>query len=281
MTREGSRLTRRLAELKAKGRKALCMYVTASDPDLQTSVDILLALVAGGVDVIELGYPFCDPILDGAVISQANQRALAAGGSFSATLDIVRRFRIHEPDTPIVLMGYSGPLFAAGIGHVVEQARRAGADGFIVADCPPREAKRDLLPALDRASMHFIPLWVQGSKAEDLHLAHSGMGGFLYCVPQAGPTGGSGASIHVAADAVAQCRDISSLPVGVGFGIKTHAAAAAIAEHADLVIVGTAVIDAIHQALSNKALNAYEAMQSIVDFCAGFRRAIDEPAVRL
>lgn len=271
-----SRLSKCLRDIKSQNRKALCMYVTAADPDAATSISILHALVAGRVDVIELGYPFCDPILDGPVIRRANQRALANGGSFLQTLDIVRAFRKTNQYTPIILMGYANPFFARGSDISISMSKEAGVDGFIIADCPPREAERDILKEIAGQNMHYIPLWVRGTSIGDLGLHHPGVGGFVYCVPQAGPTGGTAAPIDVAATAIRECRKVCGLPLGVGFGIKTPATAAALAQHADMVIVGTALIDYFDGLRhGNAAQEGIRELDALVEYCASFARAIN------
>ncbi len=271
-----SRLTECLRVIRSKNRKALCMYVTAADPDVKTSISILHALVAGGVDVIELGYPFCDPILDGPVIRRANQRALASGGSFIQTLEIVREFRRSNQRTPIILMGYANPIFCRGVTRSIEMSKQAGVDGFIIADCPAREAERDFLRAIAAYDLHYIPLLVRETTTGDLGLHNPGVGGFVYCVPQSGPTGGAAAPIDVAAAAIRQCRAVCDLPLGVGFGIKTPEIAAVLARYADLIIVGTAVIDYFDILFNQKAGRASaENMDALVNYCSGFSQAIN------
>ncbi|WP_157218340.1 tryptophan synthase subunit alpha [Flavisphingomonas formosensis] len=266
------RLTRRFVERRQQGRAALIFYLAAGDPSIALAADMLHAVVAGGADIIELGYPFCDPILDGPVIRLANRRALDAGGSLDATLAIVRRFRARDADTPIVLMGYANPLLSRD-GAVFAYIADAGADALIIPDLPLREAAA-LLPAIAAAGLALVPL-VSPDGMTDANLAASpGVGGFSYCVAQAGPTGGAAPDTGQVRAAVAMCRALSDRPVAVGFGIKTPALAAEIAAVADGVIVGSALVDRI-RAMGDEDVDAAALFAAIADFCRTFRTAID------
>ena len=171
-------------------------------------------------------------------------------------------------------MGYANPLLAHGIRETVDMSKARGADGLIVGDWPPREAARALLPALAKAQMSFVPLWIAPLAVDALRLDAPSVGGFLYCIPQAGPNGGPPTPIAAAAAAVARCRAFCNLPIAVGFGIKTAEAAAAIARHADIVVVGTALIDHINLSLG-KTSNLAAALGDVTGFCSQFRHAID------
>lgn len=272
MTRITARLATRFAARRAQGRPALIFYVTAADPTPALTPRLLHALVAGGADVIELGYPFCDPILDGPVIRQANRRSLDAGGSFDATLAIVRSFRRDDPDTPIVLMGYANPVLSRGAA-LFAQIAAAGADGLIIPDLPLREAAA-VLPAIDAAGLSLVPLVPPSGMVDADLLARPGIGGFLYAIAQAGPTGGAVPDADTVRANVAHCRSLADLPVAVGFGIKTPAIAAVLKPHADALIVGSALIEAIDAARSEGAdEDALLAMVTV--FAASFRKALD------
>lgn len=267
-----NRITASFAARHAAGRTALVFYLTAGDPSIPLSVDLLHALVAGGADLIELGYPFCDPILDGPVIRLANRRALDAGGSLDATLDIVRRFRERDAATPIILMGYANPVMSRGAAIFGIMAM-AGADGMIVPDLPLREVVA-LLPAIAAADLLYIPLVPPDELADVPLLSEPGIGGFTYCIAQAGPTGGAEPAADRVAKVVARCREIVDRPVGVGFGIRTPASAALIADHADAVIVGSVLVDLVWS-LAAAGETRESLLAEVTAFAARFRQAID------
>lgn len=267
------RLAERFSALRAAKRTALIFYVTAGDPTLEISAPLLHALVEGGADVIELGYPFCDPILDGPVIRQANRRSLNGGGSFNATLSIVSQFRARDVDTPIVLMGYANPVISRGSSLYGDMAE-AGADALIIPDMPMREAMA-ILPLLNEAGLSLIPLVPPQGLVDQQILASRGIGGFIYCIALAGPTGGAPAVQGAVEDAVVKCRALSDLPVAVGFGIKTPDLAADLAPYADAVIVGSALVDRIYD-FAMRDSPTEEFLANIVEFCQSFRRAIDD-----
>lgn len=230
--------------LKAEGRKALVTFAVADDPDREESLAALHAFVASGIDLIELGYPFSDPILDGATIQRANRRALEGGGNLAAALDLVAAFRQTDTTTPIILMGYSNPLVAMGYEAFASRAAAAGVDGIIAADMPLREAD-DLLAQLDKNGLVMVALSAPTLDAADFS-ARPGVGGFLYCIPVVGSTGGPSASIETISGAVERLRPLTKLPVLVGFGIKTPQAAAQTAAVADGAIVASALIEEVH-----------------------------------
>jgi tryptophan synthase alpha chain len=271
MSSSSSRLARRFALRAAEGRTALIFYIVAGDPAVALSPRLLHALVEGGADAIELGYPFADAILDGPVIRRANRRALDAGSSLDATLDIVRRFREGDQDTPLILMGYANPVLSREAGGFVGLGE-AGADGLILPDLPPREAVA-YLPAMRSAGLVQIPLLPAGTVADPALLRTEGFGGFLYVIPQAGPTGGATAGGDAVRQAVERGRTLSDLPVGVGFGIKTPDIARDFARHADAVIVGSALVDFIDARAATST--PQELAAEVRGFCETFRRAID------
>lgn len=270
--RSSGRIERRVALRKAEGRALLIFYITAGDPTIEASVNVMHALVHGGTDLIELGYPFCDPILDGPVIRLANRRALDAGGSLDQSLAIVRQFRERDGDTPIVLMGYANPILSRG-SEVFDLIAEAGVDGLIIPDLPLREARSELAD-IAAAGLRLVPL-VPPTDAADLDLLSlDGIGGFLYCINQAGPTGSAPTGEIAITDHVASCRRLSTLPVGVGFGIKTPESAARIAAEADAVIIGSALVECLATVAEQGAGVDAIASEALAT-AASFRRAID------
>jgi tryptophan synthase alpha chain len=242
------RIDARFAALKAEGRAAFVAYVMAGDPDADTALEILKGLPAAGADIIELGFPFSDPMAEGPPIQRAALRALKAGMTLKGTLALVRRFREQDQATPIVLMGYLNPILSRGYARFAVEAAEAGVDGLIVVDCPPEEAA-PLVAALDQAQVALIRLATPTSDDARLQVIVQGVSGFVYYVSVAGVTGVKEADADVVAPAVARVRKASGLPVAVGFGIKTEARAAAVARVADAVVVGSALVDEVAAAL--------------------------------
>lgn len=262
-----------LGGLRRRGRKGLIVYLTAGDPDLAVTPALLHALVAGGADIIELGFPHHAPALDGPVIRAANTRAIAAGSDVAATLAVLRRFRQADMTTPVVLMGYAAPIVAMGTTGFAAAAATAGADGVLVPDLALRLAGETLLPALAAEGLLAIPLMAPARGAADVFGA-AGQGGFVYCVPVAGPTGGPPPPLGIVAEQVARCRALTDLPVAVGFGIDTPATAAAIAGVADAVVVATVIVAAV-QAWFAAGEPADAVCRRLTALVAEFRRAID------
>ncbi len=246
------RLSARFAACAAQGRAALVTFVTAGDPDLATSAGILAALPAAGADIIELGMPFTDPMADGPAIQRGNLRSLGAGTTLNALLGLVRDFRAHDDATPIVLMGYFNPILAFGPERFAAEARAAGIDGCIVVDLPPEEAA-ELAPALGAHGLHLVRLATPTTNAARLPAVLDGASGFLYYVAVAGVTGANSAAAADIAAAVARLKAATPLPVAVGFGVRTPEQAAAVAAHADAVVVGSAIVDAIGAAADARA----------------------------
>jgi tryptophan synthase alpha chain len=242
-----NRLPARFAALKAEDRAAFIAYMMASDPDLETSFEILKGLPAAGADIIELGFPFSDPMAEGPPIQRASQRALQAGGSLTRTLDLVRRFRQGDGATPIVLMGYLNPLLSFGYERFAKEARSAGVDGLIVVDCPPEEAD-PLADALDAVGISLIRLATPTTDDKRLPAVVRRTSGFVYYVSVAGVTGVKEADASGVAPAVERVRRAAGLPVAVGFGIKTPQRAAEVARIADAAVVGSALVEEIAQA---------------------------------
>ena len=248
------RIEARFAKLKGEGRAGFIAYVMAGDPDRATALAILKGLPAAGADLIELGFPFSDPMAEGPPIQRAAQRALAAGMTLRGTLALAREFRVGDGDTPIILMGYLNPLLSYGLEAFAQDAAAAGVDGLIVVDCPPEEAD-PLLDALDAAQIALIRLATPTSDDKRLEVVVRRTSGFVYYVSVAGVTGVKEADADAVAPAVARVRKASGLPVAVGFGVKTPERAAAVARVADAVVVGSALVDQVAEATSPSTNN--------------------------
>jgi len=243
-----SRIEARFAALKAEGRAAFVAYVMAGDPDADAAAKILQGLPAAGADLIELGFPFSDPMAEGPPIQRAAQRALAKGMTLAGTLDLVRGFRTGDQTTPLILMGYTNPLVTWGFEAFARDAAEAGVDGLIVVDCPPEEAG-PLADALDAVQVSLIRLATPTSDDERLKTIVRRTSGFVYYISVAGVTGVKEADAAVVAPHVERVRRASGLPVAVGFGIKTPEQAAAIARVADAAVVGSVLVDEIAKAV--------------------------------
>ena len=243
-----SRIDARFAALKAEGRAAFVPYVMAGDPDRATAQAILDGLPGAGADLIEIGFPFSDPMAEGPPIQRAAQRALAKGMTLKGTLELIGGFRAGDQTTPIVLMGYMNPLVTWGFEAFARDAAAAGVDGLIVVDCPPEEAG-PLADALDAAGVSLIRLATPTTDDARLQVVLSRTSGFVYYVSVAGVTGVKEADAAVVAPNVERVRRASGLPVAVGFGIRTPEQAAAIARVADAAVVGSALVDEIAKAV--------------------------------
>ncbi|MDB5446621.1 MAG: trpA [Phenylobacterium sp.] len=243
-----ARIDARFAQLREEGRAAFVAYVMAGDPDAATSLQILKGLPAAGADLIELGFPFSDPMAEGPPIQRAAQRALAGGMKLKGVLALARAFRDSDPTTPVILMGYLNPLVTWGFEAFAQAAAEAGVDGIIVVDCPPEEAE-PLADALDAARVSLIRLATPTSDDARLATVVKRTSGFVYYVSVAGVTGVKEADEHSVAPAVARVRKASGLPVAVGFGIRTPERAAAIARVADAAVVGSALVEEVAQGL--------------------------------
>ena len=251
-----ARIDARFAALKAQDRAAFVTYVMAGDPDYATSLEILKGLPAAGADIIEVGFPFSDPMAEGPPIQRAALRALDKGMTLAKTLELVAEFRKGDQTTPIIMMGYANPLVRWGYGAFARDAAAAGVDGLIAVDIPPEEAD-PLADALDAADMSLIRLATPTSDDERLKIVVRRTSGFVYYVSVAGVTGVKEAEADVVAPHVVRVRAASGLPVSVGFGIKTPERAAAIAKVADGVVVGSALVDEVAAAIAvNESVTA-------------------------
>jgi tryptophan synthase alpha chain len=238
------RISEKFASLARANRAALITYIMASDPDHETCFEILHALPAAGADIIELGFPFSDPMADGPSIQKAAQRALKAGGSLRQTLELARRFRETNADTPLILMGYSNPIESMGYEAFARGMHESGADGAIVVDLPPEE-DAPLRAAFAPHGLSIIRLATPTTDDKRLTNVLDGASGFLYYVSVAGVTGANVATARAIESAVSRLKRVTALPIAVGFGVREPDAAAAIAKHADAVVVGSAFVDEI------------------------------------
>ena len=243
-----SRIAERFAALAAEDRGAFIPYVMAGDPDRATALKIMRGLPGAGADLIELGFPFSDPMAEGPPIQRAAQRALAGGMTLRGVLDLAAEFRTFDRTTPLILMGYANPLVGWGYEAFARDAAAAGVDGLIVVDIPPEEA--DLLAdALDAAGVCLIRLATPTSDDARLATVVRRTSGFVYYVSVAGVTGVKEADADAVAPAVKRVRAASGLPVAVGFGIRTPERAASIARVADAAVVGSALVDEVAEAV--------------------------------
>jgi tryptophan synthase alpha chain len=230
--------------LRQEGRKAFVAYIMAGDPDEETSLAVLKGLPAAGVDLIELGIPFTDPMADGPTIQLAGQRALAAGQTLQKTLAMVRAFREADRTTPIVFMGYYNPIYSRGVGRFLEEAKEAGVDGLIIVDLPPEEDDELCIPA-QAMGLNFIRLATPTTDDRRLPKVLQNTSGFVYYVSITGITGAGAADAAAVGPEVARIKAGTPLPVCVGFGIRTPEAAAGIAAVADGAVVGSAIVERI------------------------------------
>ena len=265
MSRKHGRIKRRFAALADKGRAGLVTFITAGDPDPDISAAILRGLPGAGADIIELGMPFTDPMADGPAIQESSQRALAAGQTMRRTLAMVRDFRTHDDDTPIVLMGYYNPIHIYGVDSFAEDAANAGVDGLIIVDVPPEEDPELREPAA-RAGIDFIRLTTPTSDDERLPVLMRAASGFVYYVSITGVTGTRSAETSSVADAVTRIRKYTDLPLAIGFGIKTPEQAADIARVADAVVIGSAIVGRIASAVPGGAGSSKDSVQSVLQF---------------
>ncbi len=265
-----NRIDRRFQALRRSGRKALIPYITAGDPHPDVTVPMLHALVAAGADLIELGVPFSDPMADGPIIQKACERALAQGMSLRGVLELVREFRRADNETPLVLMGYLNPIERMGHETFAIAARDAGVDGVLTVDLPPEEAA-ELAELLKAAGIAPIFLLAPTSSTQRIRQAAQLARGYLYYVSLKGVTGSAALDVAEVADKLATIRTCTELPLGVGFGIKDPPTAAAIAEIADAVVVGSALV----VKMGERAAEPERMRQEVVALVAAIRQAMD------
>jgi tryptophan synthase alpha chain len=243
-----TRIDKRFEELKRQGRAGLVAFITAGDPDHETSLKILKGLPPAGADIIELGMPFSDPMADGPAIQASSQRALKAGQTMVKTLGMVKAFRRHDDATPIVLMGYYNPIYVYGVNRFLKDTVAAGVDGLIVVDMPPEE-DAELRPPARNAGLNFICLATPTTEAKRLPAILANASGFVYYVSIAGITGTAAPNLSEVAAHVGRIKAKTELPIAVGFGVKAKEQVSAIAKLAEGVVVGTALVTAIAQSL--------------------------------
>jgi tryptophan synthase alpha chain len=243
-----TRIDTRFAALKKEGRAALVTFYMGGDPDPETSLKVIKALPKAGADLIEIGMAFTDPMADGPTIQAAGLRALSKGITLEKTLHLVREFRKDDNETPIILMGYFNPIFIYGVEKFLVDAKSSGVDGLIVVDCPPEEDDELCKPAL-KAGLNFIRLATPTTDEKRLPKVLQNTSGFVYYVSIAGITGAARPDPQKVAASVARIKSHTTLPVAVGFGVRTAEDAAEIAKTANGVVVGSALVEAVRQSL--------------------------------
>lgn len=263
-----SRIEQVFKHLKQQGRPGLIPFITAGDPDLETGVRLVKTLADAGADVVELGFPFSDPMADGPTIQASSERALAAGASLAGVLQMVAEVR-KDCQIPIVLMGYFNPVYRYGVERFAVDAAAAGVDGLLLVDLPPEESD-EILPALKTAGIDMITLLAPTTPPERMkRLAELGSG-YLYYVSMTGVTGSKKLDPEEIRQAVTEVCALSSLPVGVGFGITTPEDAATVGNYADAVVVGSALVKVIEEYGQDPRLQ-----QQVHDFVSALRRGLD------
>jgi tryptophan synthase alpha chain len=268
-----SRIAARFAELKKQNRAAFVPFITAGDPNLETSLAILERLPGAGADVIELGVPFSDPMADGPAVQASSLRALEAGMTLHKTLELVRKFRKADQKTPIVLMGYYNPVHAYGTAKFAKDAAAAGVDGLITVDLPPEEDEVLRMPA-NAQGVDIVRLATPTTDAARLNVILNGASGYLYYVSVAGVTGTKSFDETSVRDAIAKIRAASDIPATVGFGIKTPEQAAQIARFADGAVVGSAIVSRIADLAATEKPDVI--VKDVVNFCKALADSVHE-----
>ena len=276
-----TRIDRRFAALKQEGRAGLVTFITAGDPDYDTSLALLKALPAAGADIIELGMPFSDPMADGPAIQASSQRALKAGQTMKKTLAMVKAFREQDKATPVVLMGYYNPLYVYPVASFLKDAAMAGVDGLIVVDLPPEEDE-ELRPAAREAGLNFIRLATPTTDVRRLPTVLANSSGFVYYVSIAGITGTVAPDATKVGAHVARIKAQTGLPIAVGFGVRTKEQVKSLARMADAVVVGSALVSALAQSLdqAGKATKATASgvLSLVEQLASGLRETADANA---
>ena len=272
-----SRIDKRFAALKRDARVGLVTFITAGDPDYETSLAVLKGLPEAGADIIELGMPFSDPMADGPAIQASSQRALKAGQTMEKTLAMVRAFRAEDQATPIVLMGYYNPIYVYSAARFVADAADAGVDGLIVVDMPPEE-DAELSPAAKAAGLDFIRLATPTTDARRLPAVLANSSGFVYYVSIAGITGTAAPDLSEVKAQVGHIKAKTSLPVAVGFGVKSEAQVSAIGSLADGVVVGSALVASIADSLDQNDKATSATKQQVLALVRRLSAALRQPA---
>ena len=268
-----ARIDARFVELAREGRAGLVTFLTAGDPDYDTSLAIAKALPKAGADLIELGMPFSDPMADGPAIQASSQRALKGGQTLKKTLALVRAFRAGDHATPIVLMGYYNPIYVYGVERFLADAKAAGVDGLIVVDLPPEEDEELCLPAL-KAGIAFIRLATPTTDDKRLPAVLSNTSGFVYYVSITGITGTAIPDTSRVIAAVARIKRHTKLPVAVGFGVKSASDARVIAAASDAVVVGSALVEVLRQSLGQGGRASAKTVQAVTDLVASLAEGV-------
>jgi len=268
-----TRIDTRFEDLKREGRAGLVTFLTAGDPDPKTSLAILKALPKAGADVVELGMPFTDPMADGPAIQAAGLRALEAGQNMVKTLALVRDFRKGDDTTPIVLMGYYNPIYIYGVTKFLKDAKASGVDGLIVVDLPPEEDEELCIPAL-KAGLNFIRLATPTTDDKRLPAVLANTSGFVYYVSITGITGSAAPDASKVAEAVSRIKRHTKLPVAVGFGVRTAKQAKGIAEGAEAVVVGSALVSAVKDSLDKKGKATSRTVKAVTGLVAELAKGV-------
>ena len=268
-----SRIDRCFASLRAQRRAGLVTFVMGGDPDPATSLALLKALPAAGADVIEIGMPFSDPMADGPAIQASGLRALKSGQRMTKTLSLVREFRKSDQATPLVLMGYYNPIYVYGVDRFLKDALAAGVDGLIVVDLPPEEDEELCLPAL-KAGLAFIRLATPTTDDKRLPTVLKNTSGFVYYVSITGITGAAAPETAKVAAAVARIKRHTKLPIAVGFGVRTAEHARAIAEGADAVVVGSALVEALRLSLDDQNRATPVTVKAVTDLVSSLASGV-------
>ncbi|ESQ90819.1 tryptophan synthase subunit alpha [Asticcacaulis sp. AC460] len=267
-----SRIDARFAALKTENRAAFIAYIMAGDPDVDTTLDILKGLPAAGADLIELGFPFSDPMAEGPTIQHAAERALKNGTKIADVFNLVRRFREHDQTTPIILMGYMNPVESMGYEAWAAKMAEVGADGLIIVDCPPEEAD-GLTDALDAENLALIRLATPTSDENRLKTLVKRTRGFIYYVSVTGVTGVKEVNAEAIRDEVRKVQEAAQLPVAVGFGIRTAERAAEVARIADAAVVGSALVDEIKNSLPDSQAGKAKVLEKAAILAQAVRSA--------
>lgn len=275
------RIDARFAALRAEGRAGLVTFTMAGDPDYATSLAVVQALPKAGADLIELGMPFSDPMADGPAIQASGLRALKGGQTLKKTIELVRTFRKEDGTTPVILMGYYNPIYIYGVDRFLQDAKAAGIDGLIVVDLPPEEDEELCVPAL-RAGIAFIRLATPTTDDKRLPAVLKNTSGFVYYVSITGITGSAAPDAAKVGAAVARIKRHTDLPIAVGFGVKTGEQARALAQGADAVVVGSALVEAVRGSLDGQGRATDGTVRSVSELvsslAAGVRAARREAA---
>ena len=268
-----TRIDEKFAALQQQGRAALVTFVTAGDPDFDTSLEIISGLPKAGADIIEIGMPFTDPMADGPAIQASSLRALDAGMDMKKTLKLLRAFRKTDQQTPVVLMGYYNPIYIYGVDAFLADAKKAGADGLIIVDLPPEHDDELCLPAM-KAGLNFIRLATPTTDDARLPKVLENTSGFVYYVSVLGITGTKAPDLKDVASKVKRIKNHTDLPVAVGFGVKSAQQAKTIAANADGVVVGSALVNAVLESLNKKGQATGKTKKAVLSLVSDIAKGV-------